>query len=34
MSGQATEKDLRPISDRISGTMRYLLEDLRDLEGV
>ena len=30
MAGAAKEKDLRPISDRISGTMRrFLLEDLR-----
>ena len=31
MVGAAMEKDLRSISDRISGTMRrLLLEDLRD----
>ena len=30
MVGAAKGKDLRPISDRISGTMRrFLLEDLR-----
>ena len=33
--GAAKENDLRPISDRISGTMRrFLLEDLRDREGI
>ena len=32
MVGAAKENDLRPISDRTSGTMRrFLLEDLRDL---
>ena len=31
MEGEAKENDLRPISDRISGTIRrFLLEDLRD----
>ena len=31
MVGAAKENVLRPISDRISGTMRrFLLEDLRD----
>ena len=35
MAGAAKEKDLRPISDRISGTMRrFLLEDLRDRGGL
>ena len=30
----AKENDLRPVSDRISGTMRrFLLEDLRDHGG-
>ena len=34
MVGAAKENDLRPISDRISGTMRiFLLEDLRDRGG-
>ena len=32
MAGAAKEKDLRPISDRISGTMRrFLLEDLIEI---
>ena len=31
MEGEAKENDLRPISFRISGTIRrFLLEDLRD----
>ena len=35
MEGEAKENDLRPISDRISGTMRrFLLEDLRDRGGM
>ena len=35
MEGEAKENDLRPISDRISGTMRrFLLEDLGDLGGM
>ena len=35
MVGAAKENDLRPISDRISGTMRsFLLEDLRDRGGI
>ena len=34
MVGAAKENDLRPISDRISGTMRrFLLEDLRGRGG-
>ena len=34
MVGAAKENDLRPISDRISSTMRrLLLEDLRDRGG-
>ena len=33
MVGAAEEKYLRPIPDRISGTIRrFLLEDLRDFE--
>ena len=32
MVGAAKENDLRPISDRISGTI--LLEDLRDRGGI
>ena len=35
MEGEAKENDLRPISDRISGTIRrFLLEDLRDRGGM
>ena len=35
MEGEAKENDLRPISDRISGTMRkFLLEDPRDRGGI
>ena len=35
MGGEAKENDLRPISDRISGTIRrFLLEDLRDRGGM
>ena len=35
MVGAAKENDLRPICDRISGTMRrFLLEDLRDRGGI
>jgi hypothetical protein len=35
MEVEAKENDLRPISDRISGTIRrFLLEDLRDLGGM
>ena len=35
MVGAAKEIDLRPISDRISGTMkRFVLEDLRDRGGI
>ena len=34
MEGEAKENDLRPISDRISGTIRFLLEDLRDCGGM
>ena len=35
MEGKAKENDLRPISDRISGTIRrFLLEDLRDRGGM
>ena len=35
MVGAAKENYLRPISDRISGTMRrFLLEDLRDRGGI
>ena len=33
--GEAKENDLRPFSDRISGTIRrFLLEDLRDRGGM
>ena len=35
MEGEAKENDLRPISDRISGTIRrFLLEDLRNCGGM
>ena len=35
MVGAAKGKDLRPISDQTSGTMRrFLLEDLRDRGGI
>ena len=35
MEGEAKENDLQSISDRISGTIRrFLLEDLRDREGI
>ena len=35
MESEAKENDLRPISDRISGTIRrFLLEDLRDRGGM
>ena len=35
MAGVAKDKDLRPISERILGTMRrFLLEDLEDIVGV
>ena len=35
MGGEAKENDLRPIPDRISGTIRrFLLEDLRDRGGM
>ena len=35
MEGEAKENDLRPISDRISGTIRrFLLEDLRNRGGM
>ena len=35
MEGEAKENDLRPISDRMSGTIRrFLLEDLRDRGGM
>ena len=35
MDGEAKKNDLRPISDRISGTeRRFLLEDLRDRGGM
>ena len=35
MVGAEKGNDLRPISDRISGTMgRFLLEDLRDRGGI
>ena len=34
MVGAAKENDLRPISDRISGTMRRFLEDLKDRGGM
>ena len=35
MVGVAKEKDLRPTSDRISGTKRrFLLENLRDRRGM
>ena len=35
MEGEVKENDLRPISDRISGTIRrFLLEDLRDRGGM
>ena len=35
MDGEAKKNDLRPISDRISGTMRrFLLDDLKDRGGM
>ena len=35
MEGEAKENDLRPISDRMSGTIRrFSLEDLRDRGGM